>query len=459
MPIFPYRCGRTALLLGTANVLGRPLQDSRLLAGALDRNHSQTHVDRFHDYIQQHGRTYEHGSKEYHTRLELFQRRVQDIEAHNSNPGRRWQAAVNKFTDRTPEELKKLRGYKRGVRPSGGSAPTQRQPASFLSASTKTVDLSRLPPDWNWAPVLHATRAVRDQGMCGSCWAFAASTVLRSHAELYQSDRTFSVQQMVSCTPNPQQCGGTGGCDGATAELAMDYVSKVGMTTEEDLSYDNKDGSCPATMRMPKPTLRSLLRDHLKLSQGTGKSSFGMVGWRKLPENKMEPLMIAVYEQGPVAVSVMATDKWNAYESGVLDTCEKDAVINHAVTLVGYGQDEGMKYWTIQNSWGPEWGERGFVRLHRHGRAEENEYCGWDRQPELGTGCKGGPTEVYVCGSCGILYDSVVPTFELSPAGWLSRRGGQGPDPGPSFVQLGATGRLNATAKATTLSRRVAVGP
>merc|ERR1719203_342887 len=99
-----------------------------------------------------------------------------------------------------------------------------------------------------------------------------------------------------------------------------------------------------------------------------------------------------------------------------MQPCAKGAVINHAVVLVGYGKD----YWHIQNSWGDRWGEGGFVRLHRHSNSEEDQYCGWDMDPASGTGCKGGPSKVWVCGSCGILYDSVVPTFTLSEEGWLS---------------------------------------
>mmetsp|Transcript_95085 Transcript_95085/g.288748 ORF Transcript_95085/g.288748 Transcript_95085/m.288748 type:complete len:432 (+) Transcript_95085:61-1356(+) len=384
------------------------------------------HVKRFHDYMQRHGRTYRPGSEEYGKRLELFHRRIKDIDEHNSNPNRRWKATVNKLTDRTPDELKRLRGYKRHARHGDNSAFVGRQPAAFMSKSVRSVDMSRLPSDWSWGPRLRAMQDVRDQGSCGSCWAFASATVLRAYAELYQRDRTFSVQQMVSCTPNPHQCGGSGGCDGATAELAMDYVSRVGLSSDEQMQYHSRDGFCPTEMQMPKPTLRSLLRQHLRLEpEATASSNFGMLGWRKLPENRMEPIMLALYESGPVAASVMANDQWNLYGGGILDSCERDAVINHAVTLVGYGEDQGALYWTIQNSWGPEWGERGFVRLLRHSGQDENNYCGWDRQPSVGTGCKGGPPEVYVCGSCGVLYDTVVPTFRLTQEGWLARNGMQ----------------------------------
>jgi len=83
------------------------------------------------------------------------------------------------------------------------------------------------------------------------------------------------------------------------------------------------------------------------------------------------------------------------------------------VTLIGYGQDaDGTKFWRIQNSWGPYFGENGRIRLLR--QDDEESYCGLDRQPQQGSGCQGGPTEVQVCGMCGILYDTVVPIFKAA---------------------------------------------
>ncbi|CAK9105406.1 unnamed protein product [Durusdinium trenchii] len=135
----------------------------------------------------------------------------------------------------------------------------------------------------------------------------------------------------------------------------------------------------------------------------------GLRGWQRLPVNRYEPLLRAVYERGPVGVSVAARS-WHLYSAGVFDYCDQDAVIDHAVTLIGFGRDpkSSEKFWLIQNSWGHHWGEGGRIRLLRE---EDESRCGWDRQPEKGTACKGDPAQVRVCGMCGILYDSVVPHF------------------------------------------------
>merc|ERR1719197_732280 len=90
----------------------------------------------------------------------------------------------------------------------------------------------------------------------------------------------------------------------------------------------------------------------------TGGRAFGMTGWETLPKNKYEPLARALAERGPVAVSV-AADAWFNYDNGIFNGCGKDAVIDHAVVAMGYGEDAttGNKYWLIQNSWGKDWGE------------------------------------------------------------------------------------------------------
>merc|ERR1719450_2095156 len=106
---------------------------------------------------------------------------------------------------------------------------------------------------------------VVDQGGCGSCWAVSSASVLRAHMQLYQKDRKLSAQQMVSCTPNPRECGGKGGCSGATAELAMDWVLHHGLANEEDVPYLAADSKCTA----PNTT------DQTQLAA----TNFGMTGW------------------------------------------------------------------------------------------------------------------------------------------------------------------------------------
>jgi hypothetical protein len=141
--------------------------------------------------------------------------------------------------------------------------------------------------------------------------------------------------------------------------------------------------------------------------------------------NKEEPLVRALLEKGPVAISVAASD-WHSYSKGIFNSCSKDCVVDHAVTLFGFGQENAgssllqigsshrsaSKFWLIRNSWGTNWGENGYIRMFRHDN--EEAHCGIDNDPQKGVACDGSPSQVRVCGSCGILYDNVVPNFGKS---------------------------------------------
>jgi len=372
--------------------------------------------------VQLHGRSYGPGSEEYHHRHALFERTVEEVNRHNSRPDRLWTATVNKLADRTRDELKALRGYSRDARPAGSGAPSSGH-LQLLGRSSRTLDLDDLPQDFTWRSKLQATSEVLNQKHCGSCWAFASSTVLRAHAELYQKDRHCSVEQILSCTANPKHCGGDGGCKGATAELGMDYVVRNGCLSDSSWLYQ---GSAePEACSKAEASFVQQIVGGLGSSEHARGLSFGLKGYTKLPENQIAPVMTALVTKGPIAVSVSVEPQWHMYASGIMDGCQKNAIINHAVTLVGFGigqegLEKGQKYWQIQNSWGPDWGEGGFVRMARHDDKEEAAYCGVDTKPHDGSGCAGGPPEVRVCGTCGILYDTVVPDFQLGSDGLWS---------------------------------------
>jgi len=347
--------------------------------------------------MELHSRSYQQGSAEFEERRALYLQRKADGELHNSAPERMWTAGVNKLWDWTESELKTLRGWD-GSMTADGSKRSVRAHSNFLQQE------GELPKEKMWTN-LATGQHIRNQGDCGSCWAIAVSTVLEGHSEIYKgTPRTFSAQQIVECTPNKRHCGGDGGCKGATAELAMEFVLKHGCSETSDIPYTARDGACPSGS--PTSSMAQLWTDDSAASANGG-AAFGMTGWETLPKNEYEPLVRALAEKGPVAVSV-AADAWFSYDAGIFNGCGKDAVIDHAVTAMGYGEQDGKKYWLIQNSWGKDWGEAGHIRLERH---DGGDYCGMNNDPQKGVACEGETAAVPVCGMCGVLFDSVVPHF------------------------------------------------
>lgn len=355
--------------------------------------------DAFDQFLQEQDRAYTKGSAEHSERFAVFSLRLAAIEGHNSDPHRTWTAGVNHFTDRSDSELASVLGYK----PAGRTGDSDPSPQAAVVGELAQRGTAQQLVDWR---NLTIASQIPDQGSCGSCWAVTTASVLDAHHEIYiGTAKRFSAQEIVSCVQNPKHCGGKGGCDGATVELGMDYALKSGLSTMTETPYKGDDTPC-GSLQMP------VLAEASEV--GAGGHAFGLVGWRKLPDNQEMPLVRAVVEQGPVAVSVAASH-WFSYKAGIFSGCPKDVVVDHAVTLYGIGQDGERKYWLIRNSWGGSWGEKGFIRMVR--TESEDTYCGWDNDPAKGTGCDGGPSRARVCGTCGILFDSVVPTFNKTMAG------------------------------------------
>eukprot|EP00927_Polykrikos_kofoidii_P004600 TRINITY_DN1181_c0_g1_i1.p1 TRINITY_DN1181_c0_g1~~TRINITY_DN1181_c0_g1_i1.p1 ORF type:complete len:400 (-),score=49.70 TRINITY_DN1181_c0_g1_i1:218-1417(-) len=357
----------------------------------------------FREYVPRYGRAYRHGTREFEERRAIFHERLSLIANQNSNPKRLWTAGINGLTDRTEEELRQLRGWRR----TGHHGRTNN---AFVATSVVTSRSLLATVDWR---NLSMASDVPDQGGCGSCWAVATASMLQARFESSgRGHRDFSAQQLVDCVPNPRACGGTGGCGGATVELALTYVETSGLATLSEIPYSGVESHCTR----PSPVSHSSAVSFLSQRHRTPEAlRLRLAGWEKLPENEALPLMVAV-NTGAVAVSVAASG-WSWYSNGIFSGCEKDAVIDHAVVLFGYGKgkdgnERDVNFWLVRNSWGAGWGEAGFIRLLRMDTpAEEQAFCGIDRKPADGVACQPYPDEVRVCGMCGILYDSVVARF------------------------------------------------
>ena len=168
----------------------------------------------FDDFEREFSRSFETAS-ERSLRRALFDDRVADVRRHNAQPGVSWHRGVNHFTDRTAAELGEMRGLDRALHFAQPGAGAQPPPAHLLDDTLKLEDLPTS-VDWRSKNVI---TPVKNQGGCGSCWTFSAAETLESHWAIKHEGmlEELSEQFILDCTPNPHECGGTGGCGGGSA--------------------------------------------------------------------------------------------------------------------------------------------------------------------------------------------------------------------------------------------------
>jgi len=342
-------------------------------------------LNQFAEFKQKYNKNYASLDEEL-SRYKVFKANLEAIEKHNRLSSS-YKKGVNFFTDLTEEEFKATHlGLK--------TFPSSSDKAS-IKRSQSVKSIRDLPDSVNWVDA-GATTSVKDQGQCGSCWAFSLTSQVESYYFIETNELLeLSTQQVTSCTPNTLSCGGTGGCRGSVTQLGFNYLQLFGSIAEGDWPYvsgsTGDGGDCTYDLNSMNPVV-------------------SLAGYNSLPPNDEAAVMQHLAEVGPLAIAVDAS-KWGAYQGGVFDGCsfDENISINHGVQLVGYGTEYGplgtFPYWLVRNSWGPNWGENGFIKMKR--TAE----CGVNSTPMDGTACVGGPgnDEQTVCGMCGMLLDTTYP--------------------------------------------------
>jgi C1A family cysteine protease len=193
------------------------------------------------------------------------------------------------------------------------------------------------PDRYDWRE-LNGVTTVKNQGQCGSCWAFAAAGVLESQVYLDTGvEPDYSEQQLVDCTP------GAYGCNGGNYETAWEYLKDPGFTLESDYPYQAQNMTCLDGEH--EPFIRVLEYQHI--------------------DDSVDSIKAALMDYGPVACSIGANNNLKAYSGGCYEDSSTTG-INHAVIIVGW--DDNMcpnGSWIVKNSWGSSWGDNGFFTINR----------------------------------------------------------------------------------------------
>jgi cathepsin F len=205
-----------------------------------------------------------------------------------------------------------------------------------------TVNIDEpVPESFDWEEQ-GAVTEVKNQGSCGSCWAFSAIGNLEGQNKIVNGKLvSLSEQELVDCDKVDQ------GCNGGLMENAFDELIKIGgINTEEAYPYKGRGGKCEFDGK---------------------KETVKVLSFVKLTTTDEEEIKEALFKTGPLAVALNATPL-QFYFGGVFHpwkaTCNPKG-LNHGVLLVGYGEDNGKKYWKVKNSWGKGWGEKGYFRIFR----------------------------------------------------------------------------------------------
>ena len=243
--------------------------------------------------------------------------------------------AINEFADLTHEEFLAKMTMK--------VAPHQ------VPEVVEAVDVSDLPETVDWRRHNMVSR-VKDQGECGSCWAFSAiGSIEGAHAKATGELISLSEQQLVDCEKVDH------GCNGGSMVNGLKYVIEAGgADTEKSYPYTAKDGG---ECKFNKNNVAATISNYKRVKQGSEAD-----------------LQKAVAEVGPIAIGMDASHmSFQFYFSGVYDPKDCSSTkLDHGVLAVGYGHEKGgiiskpHDYWLVKNSWGRSWGMAGYVKMVRN---------------------------------------------------------------------------------------------
>lgn len=281
----------------------------------------------FDEFVKAHNKEYS-SVDERNNRFRVFVENMKEVDARNAaelKNGKSGVHGITKFSDMTQEEFKQ-RFLTADVKMKSNQKPT----VTISTPPSTTAGLV------DWTGVY--TTPVKDQGYCGSCWAFSATEQLES-----DSMRTLGTSYVLSAEQITQCADFAYGCGGGWTEVAYGYVASAGGIEQDSdypyTSYYGTTGTCKA--------------DTSDMVIGVGSGGFTTISG----ESSMASYVQAT---GPLSVCLDANN-WNSYTGGVMSVCGQS--VDHCVQAVGVDTSASEPYWKVRNSWGTSWGESGFIRL------------------------------------------------------------------------------------------------
>lgn len=265
----------------------------------------------------------EYSSVEEHMyRMQIFADNLDVIDSHNAKK-RSYTLGINKFADLTSEEFKNI--YLHTVIHSNSNIE---KGVDRNESFNKSV-----PNDVDWSTSGAVTR-IKDQGYCGACWAFSAIGAIES-ANIIKHNRniTFSEQELIDCS----RSYGNNGCGGGGVTSSFLYIKDKGICNDTNYPYSGMESIC-SNFRSPVLNL-----DTFKVC------------------DRNEASLAMFVSTMPTAVSLDGAP-FQLYSGGIFDG-DCSLKLSHSVLVVGYGEENGVKYWKAKNSWGEYWGEQGYFRI------------------------------------------------------------------------------------------------